>query len=61
MDASVYQLLLPYLRWLIPQALVRAGCEAPQCEEFELAGAVQVEASPVLTAHARPLETLGLP
>jgi aminoglycoside phosphotransferase (APT) family kinase protein len=55
MDTSVYALLLPYLRWLIPQALARSGARDPVLDGFEKAARQKLELSPVLAAHARPL------
>jgi len=61
MDTALYELLLPYLRSLLPEALRRAGCAAAELEELAAAGRAAVLASPVLRAHARPLEPLPLP
>lgn len=61
MDTAVYELLLPYLRGLLPEALRRAGCAARELEDFAAEGRAAVLASPVLRAHARPLEPLPVP
>jgi aminoglycoside phosphotransferase (APT) family kinase protein len=58
MDTTVYELLLPYLRWLLPEALRRVGCAAPELEGLAVEGREAVLASPVLRAHARPLMPL---
>jgi len=61
MDTSVYALLLPYLRLLLPQALARAGCDDPRLAELEAEGRSAVRESPLLRAHARTLDSLPLP
>jgi aminoglycoside phosphotransferase (APT) family kinase protein len=61
MDTTVYEMLLPYLRALLPEALARAGCRAPELEGFADAGRAAVDANPVLRAHARPLDALPTP
>lgn len=58
MQTAVYEMLLPYLHFLIPQALRLAGCDAVELDEFEREAAAGIEASPVLQEHARPLEAL---
>lgn len=60
MDTTVYELLLPYLRSLLPESLARLGCDDPRRETFAAAGAAAVDASPVLRAMARPLDLLEL-
>jgi aminoglycoside phosphotransferase (APT) family kinase protein len=59
-DTTVYRLLLPYLRWLLPDALARAGCKGPELDEFSEAGRDALERTPVLAERARPLEPLPL-
>jgi aminoglycoside phosphotransferase (APT) family kinase protein len=61
LDTAVYELLLPYLRGLLPEALRRAGCAAAELEGLAAEGRAAVLASPVLRAHARPLEPLPVP
>lgn len=55
MDTTTYRLLLPYLAWLLPQALREAGGRGPGLDALEAAGRAGVEASPLLAAAARPL------
>jgi aminoglycoside phosphotransferase (APT) family kinase protein len=57
-DTTVYSLLLPYLRALLPEALARAGCAAPELARLLDEGRAGIEAQPVLRAHARPLDPL---
>ena len=55
----VYRLLLPYLRWLLPDALARAGCKAPELERVRRGqGRDGLERTPILAERARPLEPL---
>ena len=61
MNTTVYQLLLPYLRLLLPQALARAGCGGAELPDFLAEGEREIEQSPVLRHHARPLDPLELP
>jgi aminoglycoside phosphotransferase (APT) family kinase protein len=61
MDTGVYALLLPYLRALLPQALVRAGCARERAAALLAEGEAAIAASPVLRAHARPLDPLPAP
>lgn len=58
--AAVYRLLLPYLLWLLPQALRAAGCDDPALASQERAGREALEAVPTLRDHARPLAELEL-
>lgn len=58
METGVYATLLPYLHFLIPQALELAGCTAPELDGFQHDGAAAIDASPLLREHARPLEAL---
>jgi aminoglycoside phosphotransferase (APT) family kinase protein len=57
-DTTVYALLLPYLRALLPEALARAGCPRAQVESFDADGRAGIDAQPLLRAHARPLDEL---
>jgi aminoglycoside phosphotransferase (APT) family kinase protein len=57
-DASVYALLLPYLRALLPEALARAGCARAELERFAAEGRAAIDAQPLLRVHARPLDPL---
>jgi aminoglycoside phosphotransferase (APT) family kinase protein len=61
MDTTVYELLLPYLRWLLPQALVRAGCRDAALRGLEAEAAGGIERSPLLRAVAAPLAALPAP
>jgi aminoglycoside phosphotransferase (APT) family kinase protein len=58
MDTGVYTLLLPYLAYLIPQALAGAGCRdvglAPLARDAELA----LGEHPIFSAVGRPLQPL---
>lgn len=58
MDTTTYEMLLPYLGFLLPQALREAGCEETALDAFEKQGAAGLEAVPVLAAMARPLASL---
>jgi aminoglycoside phosphotransferase (APT) family kinase protein len=55
MDTATYELLLPYLGFLMPQALREAGCRDARLVALEQQAAKQVEANPVLKQFARPL------
>jgi aminoglycoside phosphotransferase (APT) family kinase protein len=57
-DSSVYALLLPYLRALLPEALARAGCALPELARLAADARAAIEAHPLLRAHARPLDPL---
>jgi aminoglycoside phosphotransferase (APT) family kinase protein len=57
-DTTVYRLLLPYLRWLLPDSLARAGCKAAELALFCEQGRDAVERTPILAERARPLEPL---
>jgi aminoglycoside phosphotransferase (APT) family kinase protein len=61
MDATVYALLLPYLRLLIPQALKQSGCDDPGLADLEERGRRAIQESPILREHARDLDPLCLP
>jgi aminoglycoside phosphotransferase (APT) family kinase protein len=61
MNTMLYQLLLPYLRLLLPQALERAGCSEAEQSGFLAEAEREIETSPVLHQHARPLDALELP
>ncbi|MGH0029394.1 MAG: phosphotransferase family protein [Myxococcota bacterium] len=58
MDTTTYQLLLPYLEWLMPQALRRAGCRDAGLDALADAAEARIEAHPVLANLVRPLATL---
>ena len=58
MDTGVYEMLLPYLRFLLPEALARAGCEGPECRDFAREGEETVAAHAVLRDLAQPLGEL---
>ena len=58
MDLAVYQMLLPYLQLLLPQALAWAGCRDPKLDVLRKSGEAAVETHPVLRAHAKPLAPL---
>jgi aminoglycoside phosphotransferase (APT) family kinase protein len=60
LDVTLYELLLPYLRFLLPGALELAGCKDPALAGFAREGEAVVEANPVLSAHATPLVALKL-
>lgn len=55
MDTTTYQLLLPYLGFLLPQALREAGCDEPALDALSERGRREMEAVPVLRAMARSL------
>jgi aminoglycoside phosphotransferase (APT) family kinase protein len=57
-DTSVYALLLPYLRALLPEALARSGCARAELAGFAAEGRAELDAHPLLRAHARPLDPL---
>jgi aminoglycoside phosphotransferase (APT) family kinase protein len=59
-DTTVYRLLLPYLQCLLPDALGRAGCKAPELEAFAETGRDVVLRTPILAERARPLEPIPL-
>ena len=58
LDTTVYTLLLPYLRALLPEALARAGCARQELERFAAEGRAGIETQSVLRVHARPLDPL---
>jgi len=55
MDTSVYQILLPYLGFLLPQSLREAGCAGPALDALEESANDEIAAHPVLRGAARPL------
>ena len=57
-DTTLYRLLLPYLRWLLPDALARAGCKGADLDALLEAGRETVLRTPILAERARPLEPL---
>jgi len=54
-DTTVYQMLLPYLGFLLPQALREAGCRDAALDRLEAEAGRELESHPVLKAVARPL------
>jgi aminoglycoside phosphotransferase (APT) family kinase protein len=60
MDPTVYSLLLPYLRFLLPDVLGRLGCSDARLDALAAEARREIEASPVFRSHARPLEPLEL-
>jgi aminoglycoside phosphotransferase (APT) family kinase protein len=58
MNLTVYELLLPYLHFLLPCALELAGCKDASLSELAREGAAAIERSPVLSAHATQLIAL---
>ena len=59
MNTMVYELLLPYLHFLLPQALERAGCREPGLSDHARDGEAKVAASPVLRDRAVGLQNLA--
>jgi hypothetical protein len=59
MDTTTYELLLPYLGFLLPQALHEAGCREPALDGLAEEARATVEAHPVLGGVARPLTPWG--
>jgi aminoglycoside phosphotransferase (APT) family kinase protein len=55
MDTTIYEMLLPYLGWLLPQALREAGCREAELVGLEQEAKCLLDAHPVLKAVARPL------
>lgn len=55
MNSATYELLLPYLGFLLPQALREAGCDDAALAEHERAGQAAIDEVPVLAASAKPL------
>lgn len=55
MNTAVYEMLLPYLCHLLPQALAEAGCDDPRLGALARDGRAGVEAIAVLRDHAKPL------
>jgi len=60
MNLTVYELLLPYLHFLLPSALALAGCKDASLSELAREGAAAIERSPVLSAHATGLIALDV-
>lgn len=58
MDTTTYQLLLPYLGFLLPQALREAGCRDAALDAVEERATREMQAVPVLRAMGRPLAPL---
>jgi aminoglycoside phosphotransferase (APT) family kinase protein len=61
MDSTTYELLLPYLGFLLPQALREAGCGEPGLDELEREARATLDAHPVLRGVARPLTPVEAP
>jgi aminoglycoside phosphotransferase (APT) family kinase protein len=61
MDLTTYQTLLPYLAFLLPQALREAGCREPALGGFEKEGEARMNAIPPLRTLGRPLVPWGTP
>lgn len=59
MDTATYRLLLPYLGFLLPQALREAGCRGAALDALGERAVTEMEAVPVLKAMARPLEAVA--
>ncbi|HEX5067585.1 MAG TPA: phosphotransferase family protein [Myxococcota bacterium] len=57
-DTTAYGLMLPYLRWLLPDALARAGCKSPELAQLAEQGSDALERTRALASRARPLEPL---
>jgi aminoglycoside phosphotransferase (APT) family kinase protein len=55
MDTTTYEMLLPYLCFLLPQALREAGCREPALGQLAKEGQAGLEALPLLRGVARPL------
>lgn len=55
-DTTTYEILLPYLGFLLPQALREAGCSGGRLDALEDEGSAVVKAHPILAAVARPLQ-----
>ncbi len=50
--------MLPYLRWLLPDALARVGCKSPELAQLAEQGSDALERTRALASRARPLEPL---
>jgi aminoglycoside phosphotransferase (APT) family kinase protein len=61
LDTALHATLLPYLRFLLPQALEQAGCGEGFLRPLGEEARAGVAAHPLLRAHARPLAPLELP
>ncbi len=55
MDTTTYEMLLPYLDFLLPQALREAGCLEPALEALSKRADETLASHPVLGSLARPL------
>ena len=55
MNTAIYEMLLPYLYWLLPQALTEAGCVEPGLAALAEDAQASLEAIAVLRDHAKPL------
>jgi len=55
MSTTTYEILLPYLAFLIPQALREAGCRDAGLDPLEAEARLEVAQHPVLQTLARPL------
>ena len=57
-DTTRYHRMLPYLRWLLPDALAHAGCQASELAQLSEQGGDALARTAVLADRARPLEPL---
>jgi aminoglycoside phosphotransferase (APT) family kinase protein len=57
-DTTACGRMLPYLRWLLPDALSRAGCKSPELAQLSEQGSDALSRTAVLVERARPLEPL---
>lgn len=60
LGTALHATLLPYLRFLLPQALAQAGCAEGFVAALGEEARASVAAHPLLRAHARPLAPLAL-
>ena len=56
MDTTTYEMLLPYLDFLLPQALREAGCREASLDRVEQETAAAIQAHPILKLAAKPLK-----
>jgi aminoglycoside phosphotransferase (APT) family kinase protein len=54
MNTATYEILLPYLAYLLPQALREAGCRGSRLDALDEEANAAVREHPVLKAAARP-------
>ena len=57
-DASASEKLLPWLRCMLPDALGRAGCKAPELAPLVESGYDALERAPLSAERARPLDPI---